>query len=385
MIILTLLFVMSLGYLLFAYVCIERFHGLRKNSLPSTGFQPPVSILKPVCGLDPDMNENLRSFCEQEYPEFQVIFGLRDENDPAVPTIRKIMDDYPGRDITLVIDQDLHGNNYKVSNLINMFPHVKHEIVVIADDDMRVSGDYLNAIVAPLADAGTGAVTCLYSGSPGGGLMSVLNAMFVNEWFLPSVLISHALKNDKFCFGATMVIKREILEQIGGLDALADYLADDYMLGKLVAEQGYKIKLSHFVVKNIIQEPDFKSMLLHEIRWARTMRTVQPLGYTFTFLTDTLVIACLLAAAVFFETQSLFLPVMIVFSVLLVRILFHIRVKTILDVRDAGATWLVPVRDILTFFIRLLSYTGNRIEWKDKTFSVDNTGFIYAPVQGIKQ
>ena len=384
MIIIALLCILSLGYLLFAYICMERFHGLRKKSVPSSTFQPPVSILKPVCGLDPEMDENLRSFCEQDYPGFQVIFGLRDENDPAVSTIRKIMGDYPDRDITLVIDQSLHGNNYKISNLINMFPHARHGILVIADDDMRVTGNYLNTVVAPLADAGTGAVTCLYAGSPRGGIASALNAMFVNEWFLPSVLISHALKNDNFCFGATMVIKREILEQIGGLDALVDYLADDYMLGKLVAEQGYKIQLSHFVVKNIIQEPDFKSMLSHELRWARTMRTVQPLGYIFTFLTDTLIMAFLLAAAVFFETNLLIWPVVIICSILPVRILFHLRVKTILDARDAGTIWLVPVRDFLTFFIRLISYTGNRIEWKDKSFSVDNTGLIYTPAQSIK-
>ena len=384
MIVIALICILSLGYLLFAWYCLEKFHNTGTNASSSAGFHPPVSILKPVCGLDPEMNENLRSFCDQDYPEFQVIFGLRDENDPAAPTIRKIIKDYPDRDITLVVDQSLHGNNYKVSNLINMYPHARHEILVIADDDMRVTGNYLNAVVVPLADNGTGVVTCLYSGSPGGGIMSALNAMFVNEWFLPSALISHALKNNNFCFGATMVIKRGILEQIGGLDALVDYLADDYMLGKLVAGHGYKIKLSHFIVKNIIQEPDFRSMLSHELRWARTMRTVQPLGYIFTFLTDTLMLAFLLAVTVFIETNLLIWPVVIICSVLLVRILFHLRVQTILDAHAAGTIWLVPARDFLTFFIRLMSYTGNRIEWKDKSFSVDNNGLIYSPAESIK-
>ena len=381
MIIIAFICCLSLAYLLFAWVCMERFHRTRTNVPLSPDFHPPVSILKPVCGLGTEMNENLRSFCDQDYPEFQVVFGLRDENDPAVAVIRKIMEDYPDRDITLVTDQRLHGNNYKVSNLINMFPHAKHGILVIADDDMRVSSDYLNTIVAPLADDRTGAVTCLYSGSPRGGLMSTLNAMFVNEWFLPSALISLALKNNEFCFGATMVIKREILEQTGGLDALVDYLADDYILGKLVAEQGYRIRLSHFVVKNIINEPDFKSLLLHELRWARTMRTVQPLAYTFTFLTDTLVAGSLVAVTVFFATHLLMWPVAIICSILLLRILFHLRVKTILDAREAGTIWLVPARDFLTFFIRLVCFIGNKVEWKDNSFSVDNSGLIYNPAE----
>ena len=178
-----------------------------------------------------------------------------------------------------------------------------------------------------------------------------------------------------------MVIRREILVQIGGFDALADYLADDYMLGKLVAEYGHKIHLSHFVVENIIQESNFKSMLLHELRWARTMRTVQPLGYAFTFLTDTLMISCLVGAAAYVYTHQPMWPVVIIGSVLLARILFHLRAKTVLNSSGAGSIWLVPIRDFLTFCIRLVSFTGNKIEWKDKSFSVDNAGLIYIPTE----
>lgn len=380
-IIIAIVCILSLAYLLFAAVCMEKFHMSRTNSLPPPSFHPPVTILKPVCGLDTETADNLRSFCEQDYPVFQVIFGIQDESDPAVPIIRKIIKDFPERDITLVIDKRLHGNNYKISNLMNMLPQAKHGVFVIADDDMRVSRDYLNAVVPPLADDSVGVVTCLYSGSPRGGNVSALNAMFINEWFLPSVLISHTLKNNRFCFGATMVIKREILERIGGLDALVHYLADDYMLGNLVAKLGYKIQLSHFVVENVIKQTSFRSMLANELRWARTMRTVQPLGYTFTFITDTLMAGFLLAGALFLDTHLLVWPVFIVCFILLLRILFHLRVNTILNTRHAGAIWLVPVRDVLTFLIRLVSYTGNRIKWRDNTFSVDNTGLIYTPVE----
>lgn len=377
MLIIDLVAALSFGYLIFAYFCLGRLNRTSEHP-PVSSFQPPVTIFKPVCGLDSETEANLRSFCEQDYPEFQIIFGLRDINDPAIPIIRKIIASYPELDTTLIIDQQLHGSNYKVSNLINMYKHAKHDVFLIADDDMRVTRDYLNAVVSPLADNEVGIVTCLYSGSPRGRIVSALNAMFINEWFLPSVLISEALNKSQYCFGATMVIRREVLELIGGFDSLANYLADDYMLGKLVMDHGYKIHLSHFIVKNIVQERDFSSILSHELRWARTLRTVEPIGYAFTFLTDTLVMNCLAAVTVYLYTRQLFWPILIISLALSARILFHLRVKRVLNASDAGSIWLVPFRDLLSFCIRVLSFTGNKIQWKKDSFSVDNTGLIHS-------
>ena len=291
------------------------------------------------------------------------------------------MADYPNLDIDLVIARDLTGNNYKISNLINMYPHARHGILVIADDDMRVTRNYLSNIVAPFTDQEVGIVTCLYSGSPRGGIISSLHAMFINEWFLPSALVGQALYNVQYCFGATIVVKREILAQIGGFDVLADYLADDYMLGKLVTDNGHTIHLSHVIIENIIHKISLKSMLLHELRWARTLRTVAPVGYFFTFLTDTVMISCLAACAIYFQTQQLMWPLVIVGSVLLIRMFFHLRIKSLINSRDAGSIWLIPIRDFLTFILRLLSFTGNKIAWKGKTFSVDNIGLIYNPAE----
>jgi len=381
MIFIGFIYLLSLGYLLFAFACLEKFYRFRKNFHPSGTFQPPVTVIKPVCGLAPELEENLLSFCHQNYPEFQVIFGLHDENDPAIPVIRKIIDTHPEIDITLVINQRLSGKNYKVSNMVNMYPHARHGMLVIADDDMRVPANYLKEIVAPFADQETGAVTCLYSGAPRGGILSSLHAMFINEWFLPSALISHALKKSDFCFGATMVIRSEILLEIGGFEALADYLADDYMLGKLVAKHGHKIRLSPLIVQNIIQLTSLKSVLLNETRWARTMRSVEPVSYTFTFLTDTLIISCFTGTAVYFHTQEPLWPVLIIGTVLLVRILFHLRINTMLDGHGAGSVWLIPVRDFFTFCIRLASFTSNTIEWKNRFFSVDGSGMLLSQVK----
>ena len=369
--------VFSLAYLLFAIYCVGKLYRAKNTLSTSKDYRPPVSIFKPICGLDPDMDQNLRSFCLQDYPVYQVIFGLHDSNDPAINIIKRIISDYPELDLSLVIDQRLHGTNHKVSNLINMFPKAKHDILLIADSDMRVPDHYLNTVIAPLANEKNGAVTCLYSATPKGGLASHFNAMFINEWFLPSVLISHALNKIRYCLGATMAVRREILTSIGGFEALKNYLADDYMLGRLITECGHKIHLSFFIVENIVQEADFKSLLTHELRWARTLRVVEPIGYSLTFLTDTLFIGCLTAMTFMLYTNQLLWLILIISFVLFCRILLHLQVRTVLDSNVSGSIWLVPIRDFISLIIRLASFTGNTIEWRNNIFSVDSAGLIH--------
>ena len=205
---------------------------------------PAVTVLKPVCGLDQDLYENLRSFCEQDYPEYQVIFGVSDPKDPALAVIDRLIRALPDKDLSLVVNDRLIGTNRKVSNLANMYGAVKHEIVVIADSDMHVGPDYLRSVIASFRDDTVGAVTCLYTGIPGNGLASVLGAAFINEWFLPSVLVALSFREINFCFGSTMAVRRTILEQLGGFARFADLLADDYMLGRLVSDAGYRVSLS---------------------------------------------------------------------------------------------------------------------------------------------
>ena len=368
--------VLSLSYLLLSLACVERFHRARPRKVISPGYQPPVTIFKPVCGLGYEIKKNLTSFCNQDYPEYQVIFGLHGEDDPVLPVIREIIAANPGRDIHVVISPEQHGANHKVSNLINMYPHAKHGIVLIADDDMRVPPDYLTQVTAPLADPSIGAVTCLYSGVPGSGSASALNAMSINEWFLPSVLVSQCLGNSQFCFGATMVLRRAILEEIGGFPALADYLADDYMLGKLVVDRGHRIHLSHFVVENIVWETGMRSLIRHELRWARTIRTIEPLGYAFTFLTDSLMMSILTGGGLLLYTHRPWLPGLLVAVTGLVRILYHLRMKQILQCPQAGSVWLIPIRDLLSFGIRLACFASNKVAWKSHNLTVDNSGLL---------
>ncbi len=367
----------AIGYLLFANFCIiELRKDLKRPHIPS-GFTPPVTIFKPICGLEQDMDENLRSFCQQNYPKYQIIFGLQGKDDAAIPLIQKIIEDYPQLDLEMVIDARLHGSNHKVSNLINMFPTAKHEILVVSDSDMRVRKNYLHDIVTPFANAANGAVTCLYSGRTDDGLASKLNAMFINEWFLPSVLISDALKDISYCLGATMAVRREILTDIGGFKALVDYLADDYMLGQMVSERGYKVHLSRTIVENLSYESSYKALFLHELRWARTLRVAEPLGYLGTFLTDTLMLSSFTALFAIIFTQHIFLPAVILGVTITARILLHLQVKSALKLSGGGSLFLIPARDLISFIIRIVSFTGNSIEWRNHTFSVDDNGLMH--------
>jgi ceramide glucosyltransferase len=367
----------SASYLIFAIIAVELFNLKRKKSVTSTEFQPAVTILKPVYGLDPEMAENLRSFCQQDYPNYQIIFGLHDNNDPAIPVIKKIVKEFKNIDVSYIVNSKLHGANHKVSNLINMYPTTKHDYVLIADSDMRVPNNYLANVMSPFSDSKVGAVTCLYSGSARGKIASSLNAMFINEWFLPSVLISKILQPIKYCLGATMIVRRSLLDEIGGFKVLSNYLADDYMLGKLVSDLGHKIHLSNFIVENIVEETSIKDLIAHELRWARTLRRVEPLGYAFTFLTDTFVVSCITAITIYLSTSNLLWSLSPILLILIARIILHVRTTQITTSKRAGYIWLIPLRDVLSFYIRVVSFTGNSIKWRNNSFNVDQAGQIH--------
>lgn len=374
----TIVFVCSVAYLLFAIFALEFLNLKRKHGITGKrDYAPPVTILKPIYGLDPELEENLRSFCRQDYPDYQVIFGLQDKNDAAIPIVEKIINEMNGMDVSYVINPELHGTNHKISNLINIYPKAKHDYLLIADSDMRVPADYLTSVMTPFADRNTGAVTCLYSGSAKGKMVSSLNAMFINEWFLPSVLISNFLQPVKYCLGATMIVRRDILEKIGGLKALSNYLADDYMLGKLITGLGYKIFLSRFIVENVVEETSVKNLYTHELRWARTLKRVEPIGYMLTFLTDTFVMSLLMAFALYNMTDNLLWSVLPVLSVFTGRTVLHTRAAMITGSKNAGSIWMIPLRDILSFCIRMVSFTGNSIQWRNNSFCVDAAGVIH--------
>lgn len=360
---------LSFCYVVLAILGVVRF-GMKLKAAPTPSSFSPVTMLKPLCGMEAGLADNLRSFCRQDYDTFQIVFGVRDQNDPSIAVIDKITEEFPEHDITLVVDDRIIGTNYKISNLANMMAVAKYDVVVISDSDMRVGPDYLRTIAAPFADGTVGATTCLYSGNPSGGPASNLGAMFINDWFLPSALLPTMFGELTYCFGATMAIRRNVLEKFGNFDRLADYLADDYMLGQFVVEQGYRIVLAPYVVENVIDEPDLKGLFHHEIRWARTIRSVQPLGYSLSFITELLPLSLIAALPLYLLSESGILVLALLCSTLAVRIALHYAVSVTVPGGTMFAPWLIPVRDLMSVAVRIVSYFGSKVMWRESAFEI---------------
>jgi ceramide glucosyltransferase len=339
----------------------------RRVTLPAE--HRPVSVLKPLHGAEPGLCENLRSFVDQDYSEMQIVFGVRHGADAALPVARELIGNRRERDIALVVNPRATGSNLKVANLENMLPAAKHEIIVLADSDMRVDPRYLASVTAPLQDPRTGAVTCLYKGMPFGGLWSRLGAMHINFAFLPSALLGNMLKTGGGCFGATIALRRATLQRIGGLARIRDELADDHRLGDAVREIGLATVLSPYIVENHVAEPSLASLWRHELRWARTVRAMAPLGFAGSIITHTIILAVLAAAAAGFSAAACWL---VVASCVLRWISAGVIARN-LDL-PTGGFWLLPLRDILSFAVFLGSFCGRSVLWRDQLFRVGPGG-----------
>lgn len=358
------------AYQLIAAWALRRF---RRPAPPAGTRRPPVTILKPLRGADRDLYGNLRSFCEQAYPDYQIVFGVRDPRDATIPIVRRLLREFDGGRHALVIDPRAHGTNPKVSNLINMARRAAHDIVVIADSDMRVGPDYLDAVVPRLLEPGVGAVTCLYAGRAGADLWSRLGAMFINTQFLPGALVARWSRANEGCFGATIAIRREVLDGIGGFARFRDQLADDYAVGAAVRERGLSVALSHYVVDAVVEEQSFTDLFRHEVRWGRTIRSIAPLGYAASAVTHCLPLAflgLLLGGAVWPYTGILAFAG-------LSRLVLVSAVRTRLGA-DAADFRLIPLRDAISFLVLLASFCGRRVRWRGDDFHVDTDGRLLA-------
>lgn len=346
-------------------------------------FAGPVTLLKPLCGLEQELAENLRSFCRQDYDTYQIVFGVRDPNDPAIAVVDALRKEFPDRDISLVVDERIIGTNLKVSNLANMFAVAKHDILVISDSDMRVAPSYIRAITAPFESSKVGATTCLYSGTARGGLASKLGAMFINDWFLPSALIPLSVGELNFCFGATMAIRRDALTAIGGFPALADFIADDYMLGRLTVDAGYKVAFVPHLVENVVHENHLKALFQHEIRWARTIRSLQPVGHALAFVTELIPISILAGAVLYGATASVPLLATPFAIALALRYALHHAVAGAAPGGGTYAPWLIPARDLFSLVVRIGSFFGTTVRWRGQSIVLErNSVSRNSPAKG---
>jgi ceramide glucosyltransferase len=339
--------------------------------------QPPVSVLKPLYGAEPGLYENLLSFVDQDYPATQIVFGVRNSDDGALPIARRVIAERPNRHIALVVDSRVSGRNLKVANLANMLPTASHDVLVFADSDMRVGHDYLAAVTAPLSDPAIGLVTCLYKGLSTGGLWSRLGALHINFGFLPSALIGEAIGTGGGCFGATIALRRAILERIGGLAVVRDELADDYRIGAAVREAGFRIALSPYLVETSVSEKSLKCLWQHELRWARTVRLMAPVGFAGSVVTHVVAIAVLAALVCGFSLTSLgFLAMSCV-----LRWASAVVIARTLSLPTAGL-WLLPLRDLLSFAVFIGSFCGRSVSWRDQLFHIEPSGRIIVDGDG---
>jgi ceramide glucosyltransferase len=361
------------AYLVLAVLAVIRF---RQRPTRAPLHRPPaVSVLIPAHRDFPGFESCIRSVCEQDYPEFEIVFGLHSHADTAKPVIERVIRDYPHRRIALVVDDRMLGANPKNCNLANMFPAARYDVVAMVDSDVRVGPDFLATVVAELAadDEATGAVTCLYKAAAPANFASRLGALAINDWFIPSGLVDIALRDASICYGAAIVARRKALNDIGGFEAMASAVAQDYVLGQELRRRGYGIRLAPYIVETIVAEPDLKRLFLHERRWNRAVRACRPLDHALSVVTHALPLVALL----------LLLPPsaagLAAVGVLLgLRLLLHYVVRARIPIEGGAEPWLVPLREALSLVVWASTLASNTMRWGDRKLIVTRGGVSMA-------
>lgn len=380
----------------------SRFAAEHASDVPPPAGQAAISVLKPLHGDEPLLEPALESLCAQDYKAFQIVFGVADPADPALRVVRRLRNAFPDCDIAVVADPARHGANGKVSNLINMLPAAKYDTLVIADSDVHAQADYLARLMQALEQPGTGLVTTLYTGLPAGkGIVPQLGATQITYTFLPGALLARFMGRQD-CLGATMALRRTTLARIGGFQALADHLADDQVLGRRVAGLGLAVRLAGAVVATTVPETRWRDLWRHELRWARTIRALEPGPYAASILQYPLFWALLtvpLGGGAIWSIGTFLLAwaVRALTATWIDRTLepfltpkrpfgrpalpgwrggaelrpHDLQLADGADLSEAARgvafpcpVWLLPLRDIISVGVMLASYAGRRVEWR---------------------
>ncbi|HEX5275928.1 MAG TPA: bacteriohopanetetrol glucosamine biosynthesis glycosyltransferase HpnI [Candidatus Rubrimentiphilum sp.] len=332
--------------------------------------QPAVTILKPLHGDEPQLYENLRSFCKQSYPRYQVIFGSRDERDPALEVARRLVREFPDVDLCVVAGGPApHCANPKVENLQGMIGQAKHGILVVADSDIRVGADYLSAVAGAFADPDVGAATCLYAGVPSEGYIPELGAAILNERFMPSVLVALMIEPLEYCFGATMAVRRDVLDTVGGFAALGAHIADDFMLGKLVTGAGFKVALCPYVVRMTVADADIETLWSHHLRWQRTVLAARPRGFAGSLITYNVPLAAISALLTGAPVARAMLAAAIV-----ARVVVHGEARKTFAPEVELSPWLIPAADAFAFATWLGAFFTKEVTWRGDRFTIAADG-----------
>jgi ceramide glucosyltransferase len=362
----------STGFLVLVLVAVVRFLAGRKRH---PDFWPAVTLLKPLHGMEPHLLENLESFFQQDYPEFEIIFGTRDETDPALALVALLRRKYPDVPVRVAFSGEPDRPNAKVCSLERMLPLAATDYFIFSDSDVHVDRSYIREVVAPLADPAVGMVTCLYRGVPTGGIWSRLEALGMSVEMTAGVLAADATEGTKFALGPTMATRREVLHQIGGVGILADYCSDDYLLGNYIADLGYRVLISRYVIDHVVLNRNFRDTILHQVRWMKSTRFSRPIGHIATVLTFAMPFGLLaLAGNLLLGNVTAGLALFLIAFLNRVILALATGCAVVRDRNSLRYCWLYPLRDFMGFCFWLASYVGTNIVWRGELYRLTPGG-----------
>jgi len=365
----------SIGYYALCLLSARKFRRQRKAADESVRPTQAVSILKPLRGTDPEMYESFRSHCLQDYPEYEIIFGVSDPKDPAIPLVERLKAEFPERAIRLMVCRENLGANTKVSNLAQMVRKARYEYLIVNDSDIRVEPGYLRRVLGPLTDPKVGLVTCLYRGIANSSLGSRLESLGISTDFCPGVLVAQTVENGiRFGLGSTLAFRQRDLQAIGGFEAIVDYLADDYQIGERIAAQGLEVKLSEVVVETFLPRYTVRSFLNHQLRWARTVRDSRFWGYVglgLTFGLPWAFVVLLLARGTGWAWGLLAITLVMRTAVAVV-----VGKMVLRDRQVIRSLAFIPLRDLFALLVWIVSFAGHEVAWRGDRFRLQNGKLI---------
>jgi len=385
LIVLVLAFFPLAYYILSLYSVLDYFQAVRKLPPRDDSFAPPVSILKPVRGVDAEAYENFASYCRLDYPEYEMVFAVADADDPVIPVIEKLQRDFPERTIRLVTGVAHLGVNNKVNNLCRLVREAKHELVVMTDSDVRVESDYLREVVAPFANPAVGAVTAFYRGIAGGNFAADLDELGMCADSAPSALVARKLEGKmQFAFGWTMATTKKVLSEIGGLEAIVNYHSDDFELGNRISRRGYRVELMRKPVWMVFPKETMSEFLKHELRWSIGLRNVRPAGYIGIVFTHGLPWAVFAAAvAGTAGWTGIATAYLLAYLVLRFGVAWTTGVWGLGDAAIGKKLWLVPLRDAISFAVWVTGFFTDKIVWRGIVYRVKRG--LLVPVESAKE
>lgn len=357
----------SLVYCVLAIIAAIRYRAVRP--LVGQATSPAISVLKPLAGIDDGLEENLRTFFEQQYEHFEILFAVRSAKDPAIPLVERLRARYPAIPSQLLITGEPPYPNAKVFSLDRMLAAARHALIVMADSDVRATPNLLATLAAEFQDERLGLATCPYRAVPGRSFWSTLEAVGLNTEFIAGVLVARLLEGMKFALGPTIAVRREALARIGGFDAVKDFLAEDYVMGKLIAERGYGVILSSYVIEHRIGAQALAANLKHRLRWTRSTRRSRPLGYIGQIFTNPIPLALLLFAA-----KPSWWPVLAVTAVFRAAKGWATAGHALSDPLTRRLWWLVPLQDVASFLVWIGGFFGNTILWRGRRYYILRDG-----------